>query len=65
MAERSAKGYRTLDVWHKAMKLVESVYEFSKQLPESERFGLTSQMRRAVVSIPSNVAEGYGRGGRD
>lgn len=58
-------GYRELDVWQKAMTLAERVYELSRQLPDSERFGLVAQMQRAVVSIPSNIAEGYGRGGRD
>ncbi|MEM1208333.1 MAG: four helix bundle protein [Planctomycetota bacterium] len=47
--------------WQKAMELCEAVYETTGQLPEHERFGLMSQMRRAAVSIPSNIAEGYGR----
>ncbi|TWT64488.1 four helix bundle protein [Rubinisphaera italica] len=58
-------GYRDLLVWSKAMTLVEEVYKFSTQFPSSEQFGLTSQIRRAAVSVPSNIAEGYGRGGGD
>jgi four helix bundle protein len=58
-------GYRDLDVWQKAMKLVEAVYCIGRDMPDSERFGLTSQMQRAAVSVPSNIAEGYGRGGGD
>jgi four helix bundle protein len=48
-------------VWRRAMDLTKSVYQLTKQLPSDERFGLVQQMRRAAVSIPSNVAEGYGR----
>lgn len=56
-------GYRGLVAWQKSMDLVESVYRLSRTFPTDERFGLTSQMQRAAVSIPSNVAEGAGRGG--
>ena len=55
------KNYRELEVWQKGMDLVEAVYRETRGMPEEERFGLTSQMRRAAVSIPANVAEGYGR----
>lgn len=61
MAQRS---YRKLEVWHKAMELAEAVYRVSADFPVDERFGLTSQMRRAAVSIPANIAEGYGRAAR-
>jgi len=57
-------SYRQLDVWQKAMDLVVSVYELSKRFPADERFGLTSQLRKAAVSIPAYIAEGYGRTGR-
>ena len=54
-------GYRDLLVWQKAMSLVTEVYAISQDFPAAETYGLTSQMRRCAVSIPSNIAEGYGR----
>ena len=54
-------SYRELVVWQKAMALVSAVYKLTRSFPEPERFGLTSQIRRAAVSIPSNIAEGQGR----
>ena len=53
--------HKDLDVWKKGMELVERVYSMSRAFPDSERFGLTSQIRRAAVSIPSNIAEGAAR----
>lgn len=53
--------HRDLKVWQKAMDLVVAVYAITVQFPSAERFGLTSQMRRAAVSIPCNIAEGKGR----
>ena len=53
--------FRDLTLWQKAMELAEAVYALCKQLPDVERFGLISQMQRAAVSIPSNIAEGHGR----
>lgn len=55
------KNYTELIVWQKAMDLVEDVYKVSKSFPREEIYGLTSQIRRAAVSIPSNIAEGQGR----
>jgi four helix bundle protein len=55
------RSYRDLKVWQDGMTLVEGCYRFSKELPKEELFGLTSQMRRAAVSVPANIAEGYGR----
>ncbi len=55
------KSFRDLIAWQKAMDLCKAIYEFSSRFPDSERFGLTAQIRRASVSIPSNIAEGYGR----
>ncbi|MGE0376874.1 MAG: four helix bundle protein [Planctomycetaceae bacterium] len=60
-----AGGYRELDVWQKAMGLAEHVYELAKALPQAERYGMVSQMQRAAVSVPCNIAEGYGRAGGD
>ncbi len=54
-------NYRDLLVWEKSMKLVEAVYALARCLPPDERFALCDQMRRSVVSIPSNIAEGHGR----
>src|SRR6185369_4825205 len=56
-----AQNYRDLIAWQKAMDLVELVYAATTGFPTDERFGLTSQVRRAVVSIPSNIAEGQAR----
>lgn len=53
--------YENLDVWKKSMNYVEEVYALAKKLPKEELYGLSDQIRRAVVSIPSNIAEGYGR----
>jgi four helix bundle protein len=53
--------YSELFVWQKAMDLVTEIYKISTAFPNEERFGLSSQMRRAAVSIPSNIAEGHGR----
>ena len=55
------EDYRNLIVWQKGMELVKAVYSLTKQLPKEETFALSSQLRRAVVSVPSNIAEGYGR----
>ena len=55
------KTYRDLIVWQKAMALVTEIYEISKTFPQVEAYGLTSPLRRCAVSIPSNMAEGYGR----
>ena len=51
-------SYRDLQVWHKAIALAKRIYELSKQFDADERFALTQQIRRAAVSIPSNLAEG-------
>ena len=56
------KSHKDLIVWQKAIELVLSVYTISKRFPKEEAFGLTSQVRRACVSVPSNIAEGWGRG---
>lgn len=53
--------HKDLNVWKKSMNLVVLIYKLTGQFPKEELFGLTSQMRRAAVSIPSNIAEGHGR----
>ena len=55
------KSYKDLLVWQRSMDLVETIYRATDKLPSKEQWGLTSQMRRASISIPSNIAEGYGR----
>lgn len=55
------RTFRDLLVWQRGMELAESVYVGTVKMPKTEMFGLTSQMRRAAVSIPSNIAEGYAR----
>ena len=55
------KSYRDLIVWQKAMELVTDVYKLSGNFPKEEQYGLTLQIRRSAVSVPSNIAEGYGR----
>jgi four helix bundle protein len=57
----AVKNFKDLIAWQKAMDLVEMVYRLTKQFTPEELYGLTSQLRRAVVSIPSNIAEGQGR----
>jgi four helix bundle protein len=58
----ASRNYTDLIAWQKAMNLTVSVYQATNVMPREEQFGLTSQMRRAAVSIPSNIAEGQGRG---
>lgn len=53
------KGYRNLKVWQKSNELAHKIYNVTEKFPRSELFALTSQMRRAAVSVPANIAEGY------
>lgn len=55
------ESYTDLEVWQMGMILVDEVYRLTKAFPAKEKFGLTSQLRRSAVSIPSNIAEGWGR----
>ncbi len=58
---QAVKNYRELLVWQRSMDLAEKVYRVTRDFPDQERFGLTSQLQRAVVSIASNIAEGQAR----
>jgi four helix bundle protein len=55
------KSFKELKVWQKAYQLCLNIYKVTGSFPADEKFGMTSQMRRAAISIPSNIAEGYGR----
>ena len=57
----SVQSYKDLIVWQKSMDLVERIYQVSNLFPKEETYGLTNQLRRAAVSIPSNIAEGHAR----
>ena len=58
------RSYRDLLIWQQGMALAKQIYAMTRTFPGDERFGLTAQMRRAVVSVPSNIAEGQARHGR-
>jgi len=58
------KGFKDLVVWQKVIELSMAIYQLTSSFPDAERFGLVNQMRRASVSIPSNIAEGYARSGK-
>jgi four helix bundle protein len=60
-AKNTIRSFKDLIVWQRSMDLAVRIYGITQKLPASEQFGLTSQLRRAAVSIPSNIAEGYGR----
>ncbi|MFA6099137.1 MAG: four helix bundle protein [Patescibacteria group bacterium] len=57
-------SYKELTVWQKSIELVTAIYKLTEQFPKSEIFGLTSQIKRSAVSIPSNIAEGFNRKSR-
>ena len=56
------ESYKELKVWQEGVKLVEEIYELTRSFPPKEQYSLTSQIQRAAVSIPTNIAEGWGRG---
>lgn len=60
--QQNIETYRDLEAWKLAIRLTKFIYRASEKFPGDERFGLTSQIRRAAVSVPSNIAEGWGRG---
>ncbi|MDD4295020.1 MAG: four helix bundle protein [Candidatus Omnitrophica bacterium] len=53
------KSFKDLNIWERGVKIVEDIYAITKSFPKEEIYGLTSQMRRAAISIPSNIAEGF------
>jgi four helix bundle protein len=59
-----AKSFTDMEVWKKAHEIVLSVYRLTQKYPTVEKFGIVSQMRRATVSVPANIAEGFSRRGR-
>jgi four helix bundle protein len=59
---RNVATHKDMHVWNRAMDLTESIYKLTVALPSEERYGLSSQMRRAAISVPSNIAEGAARG---
>jgi len=61
MIKNKITDYKDLDVWKKGVEIVELIYKNTKDFPDEEKFGLIAQMRRAAVSIPSNIAEGFRR----
>jgi len=64
LMENKINSYRDLLVWQKGLELAYLLYEITRSFPQEEKFGLTSQIRRAAVSIPSNIAEGQARYGK-
>jgi len=64
MVKSGVGSYRDLVIWQKAVDLAKCVYEVSRSFPHEEKYGLTSQIRRAAVSVPSNIAEGQARYGK-
>ena len=58
----SLNSYKDLKIWIKGIELVELIYKVSNNFPRNEQYGLTGQLRRSAVSVPSNIAEGWGRG---
>ena len=59
--DRKIKDYKDLHIWQKGIEIVDKIYSITERFPQNELYGLTSQMRKAAVSIPSNIAEGFVR----
>jgi four helix bundle protein len=64
MSKDSLKTHKDLEVWKRSLDLVEKVYSMTRSFPKEEVYGLTLQMRRSAVSVPSNIAEGAARGSK-
>ena len=62
MESKKIESFKDLIVWQKGIELVNEIYKVTKHFPKEELFGLTSQARRAAISVPANIAEGWGRG---
>jgi len=62
MENKKVESFKDLFVWQKGIELVNDIYKLTKQFPKDEVYGLNSQIRRAAISIPANIAEGWGRG---
>jgi four helix bundle protein len=60
----TSKSFQDLIVWQKSHQLVLLIYQYSEEFPRKEMFGLTSQLRRAIISVPANIAEGYKKSGK-
>jgi len=61
MGDKTAKGFRTLHAWQAAYELTRDIYAVTKKFPKEEIYAMTSQLQRAAVSVPANIAEGYER----
>lgn len=61
---KGLQSYRELKVWQQGMRIAEMCYHLTRAFPRDERYGMTSQIRRAAAALPANIAEGYGRGHR-
>ena len=61
MERTKIRNFQDLEIWQRSIQLVEEVYRLTKSFPRDELYGLTSQLKRSVVSIPSNIAEGFNR----
>jgi four helix bundle protein len=61
MSDKQISSYRDLKVWHLGMQIAEDVYRITRDFPKDELYGITSQLRRAAVSVPANIAEGHAK----
>lgn len=61
--DKKIKSFQDLQIWQRSIRLVEQIYQLTSSFPKDEKFGIVLQIRRSAVSIPSNIAEGFGRWG--